>query len=59
MVEPLDPPDVKLPVPVHPLVTYCVPIAPATGVVTVELIEVPVSFHWFPVGESYVEDTAK
>jgi len=51
-LEPAVPPELRLPVPVQPVVSYWIPVPPETGLVTVELMLEPASYHACPVGES-------
>ena len=51
-LEPEDPPELRLPVPVQPVVSYWVLDPPLTGLVTVEDTEDPLLYQFCPVGLS-------
>jgi hypothetical protein len=59
LLEPTLPPELKLPVPVQPVVTYWIPVPPEAGVVTVDDRVVPAVYQPAPVALSYVDETAK
>ena len=51
-LEPTLPPELRLPVPVQPVVSYWIPVPPETGLVIVDDTLDPAMYHPAPVGLS-------
>jgi hypothetical protein len=55
-----EPDEGTLPLPLHPVHTYCIPVPPETGDVTEDVMTVPASYHPLDgVGLSYAELTVR